>query len=138
MKILISYLVLFFCLCSDVLAESRYDFFNETFQIGPWTPETLSLTEGLKKIKLIDDWFYSLPVPERRKVLDQYVINRNRLFIIAQEKRLIADLQSISNDTIFGSASGLKRLEEELVTQLTTLGGAGYQEIRDRQKQLDV
>ncbi|MBK9037666.1 MAG: hypothetical protein IPL83_00620 [Bdellovibrionales bacterium] len=131
MKILISYLVLFFCLCSDVLAESRYDFFNERFQIGPWTPETLSLTEGLKKIKLIDDWFYSLPVPERRKVLDQYVINRNRLFIITQEKRLLADLQSISNDIIFGSASGLKQLEEELVTQLTTLQQVRRQTLDD-------
>lgn len=121
MKITISYFITLIVTCSSASAESKYNLSTDTFQLGQWSPKTLSLEQGLRKIKLMDDWFYGLPISERQKVLDDYVVNRNRLFIVTQEKRMSSELQPKFSDTAFGMDTGVKEVKREISRQRSTM-----------------
>lgn len=121
MKIAISYFISIIVTCSSAFAESKYNFSTDTFQLGQWSPKTLSFEQGLRKIKLMDDWFYRLPTSERQKVLDDYVVNRNRLFIVTQEKRMTSELQPTFSDTAFGVDAGVKEVKRETSRQRATM-----------------
>lgn len=101
-------------MCS--IAHSQEEIFNlstSNFQLGAWSPRRISFKQSQDKIKKLDDWFNSLSPSERSSILDEYIINRNRLFIVAQEKRMDYQLQSGDLNKIFGSTKGIKELRAE-------------------------
>lgn len=73
-------------------AEKTYEFSTETFQLGRWSPKTLSYQQGLQKLGAIDQWYRGLTPAEREKQIDNYTLNRNRLFLVTQEKRLRSEI----------------------------------------------
>jgi hypothetical protein len=103
------------------LAAEKYGFETDVFQLGQWTRKDLSYERGIEKLKTIDNWFYSLPVVDREKYLDDYTLNRNRLFLVTQEKRIVAVMQPTMQQTVFGASDASKSVKQEQSQQLTAI-----------------
>lgn len=81
----------------------------------------MSFEQGQRKIKSMDNWFYGLPKSERQRFLDDYVVNRNRLFIATQVRRMAPELQPSFSDTVFGVDVGVKEVKRETARQRATM-----------------
>lgn len=124
-------ILLIFCFfCASAFAEDKFGFSTETFQLGQWSPKTLTYEQGLKKIQLIDNWFYSLSMDERKKAFDSFAINRNRLFIVTQEKRLESELNAHERSAADTDA-GVKAIQKEKTAQLTAVRALSKNLIND-------
>lgn len=100
-------------------AEKHYEFSTETFQLGRWSPKTLSYQQGLQKIGLIDQWYQGLTPAEREKQIDNYTLNRNRLFLVTQEKRLRSEIDA--QTAVSGLTENGKAVRKERSVDLRTL-----------------
>lgn len=111
--------VLVFILFSSVQVrgQSSYKFPSDSFAQEEWSPNKLTYQDGLKKLRQIDNWYYSLSVPEREKRLAEYTISRNRLFIVTQEKRVASAVQSGFANSAFGTKSAKENLQKELLEE---------------------
>lgn len=106
------------------IARSATDDFNfetKNFQLGRWSPKDLSYERGMTKIKTIDEWFYGLPLPDREKHFSDYKLHRNRLFLVTQEKRLLAQVQPSLRQAALGSSGTGKAFQREQSRQLAAL-----------------
>lgn len=95
---------------TQLAAAETYNFSTDTFQLGTWEPKKLDYTGGLRKIRALDNWYYSLPAAEKEKFQKDYVVNRNRLFLVTQEKRMMAEVESKGSTAIL---RGLDPQKEE-------------------------
>jgi hypothetical protein len=84
-------ILIFFVYCNPARATD-YEFSMETFQLGRWSPKSLSYEQGLSKIESLDKWWGSLTPDQKNEFATAYTLNRNRLFLVTQEKRLKAEI----------------------------------------------
>lgn len=86
----------------EALWAESYNFATDTFQLGSWEPKRLDYKVGLRKIQALDSWYYQLSPGDREKYQKDFVVNRNRLFLVTQEKRLAAEVDAKSKSSILG------------------------------------
>lgn len=85
-------LFLLFFICVRVEA-TEYEFSTDTFQLGRWSPKSLGYEQGQRKIEALDRWFEGLSEDQKLEFAKIYTLNRNRLFLVTQEKRLKSEVE---------------------------------------------
>jgi hypothetical protein len=81
-----------FLYCTLVKATD-YEFSTDTFQLGRWNSKSISYQQGLGKIEALDKWWGSLTFDQKVESTKAYTLNRNRLFLVTQEKRLRSEIE---------------------------------------------
>lgn len=95
-------LVVWFLMANPAFAEN-YSFSAPGIIIKEWSPETLEFSKGLENIRSLDKWYSRLSDTEKRNNALGFAEQRNRLFLVTQEKRLINDLKNLSDKPLFPS-----------------------------------
>jgi hypothetical protein len=75
--------------------KPAYSFKQDGINIMPWNKNDLTLEQGIQKIGSLDQWFTALSEVDKNKQAMNYALNRNRLFLVAQEKRLATELSDM-------------------------------------------
>ncbi len=114
--------ILYLILALPPAVAKDYNLVADRFELGSWNEKSLTVSRGVQGIKKLDDWFSNLGGEDRAKYRSEYSINRNRLYLVTQQKLLsqeIINLSSFTTNTrsylnLGYTKEGLTKLQQEL------------------------